>query len=60
MGKGASSKKEHGGRVPTIRECEEFNRAFNKWHERRFGKKSHGYNKYKDTGSGKFGKSNRS
>ena len=55
MAKDASSKPEHGGRVPTIRECEEFNRAFNKWYKKRFGG-TYGYNKHKNTNPRKSGK----
>ena len=54
MAKGASSKPEHGGRVPTIRECDEFNRAFNKWYKKRFGG-TYGYNKHKNTNPRKSG-----
>jgi hypothetical protein len=38
MGRGSVNKKgDNIDRPPTIKECKEFNRAYNKWHRKRYG-----------------------
>jgi len=37
MKRGASGKKDHAGRTPSIKDCDEFDRAFRKWYKDRYG-----------------------
>ena len=38
MGGGSVNKKgDNIDRPPTVKECKEFNRAYNKWHRKRYG-----------------------